>query len=244
MSVSILDLIAAAYLEFNYVAAGEPVPDEDAVFALDKANLVLDEWGADEFYIYNTTIQQFNYTANHQPTLIGATAIAPDFPLPGPRPASIRDAGWMLGNVRIPLDVVDDDAWAATSIKTQTAVTPMKLYYSPSVPNGSIFLWPIPTSSSQIELEMMNILQQIPDLNTKLDLAPGYQNALTLTLAETLESSLGFSPTVSLVGRANKARLSIQQRNVSSPRTGTRDSGMPGGKSSSWNFRTGPVVRK
>jgi hypothetical protein len=243
MSIAILDLIAAAYLEFNFIAAGEPVPDEDAVFALNKMNLILDEWAGDEFYVYNTTIQLFNYTANHQPTLIGPTAVAPDFVLPGPRPVGIRDAGWMLGTVRVPLDILDDDGWSSTSIKTQKAVTPLKLYYTPNVPNGSIFLWPIPTTSSQVELEMENLLQQVADLNTQLDLPTGYQAAMTLTLAETLEHSLGFPPTPGLVAGANRARLKIQQRNVESPRSGTRDVGMPGGKATSWNFRTGPYRR-
>jgi hypothetical protein len=129
----------------------------------------------------------------------------------------------MLGTVRIPLDILDDDGWSSTSIKTQKAVTPLKLYYTPNVPNGSIFLWPIPTTSSQVELEMENLLQQIADLNTQLDLPTGYQAAMTLTLAETLEHSLGFPPTPGVVAGANRARLKIQQRKVESPRSGTRE---------------------
>lgn len=243
MSIAVLDLITAAYLEFNFLAAGEPLQDEDAVFGLQKMNLILDEWSVDEFYVFNKIIQNFNYVANHQPTLIGPTAQAPDFFLAGPRPVEIEDAGWLLGGTRIPVEVIDDSQWAGTSQKNLTAVTPMKLYYSPNVPNGSIFLWPTPTSSGQLELELWSIMQQIASLQSNLDLANGYQAAMTLTLAESLEHSLGFPPTAGLVMGANRARLKVQSKNVESPRSGTRDSGMPGGKASSWNFRTGPIRR-
>ena len=243
MSVLTSDLILAAYLEFNYIAAGEPLPDEDALFGLQKANLILDEWTTDENYVFNRAVQLFNYTANHQPTLIGPTAVNPDITLAGPRVTEVESAGWMLNGVKVPLDVYDDDAWAAVSIKTQTAVSPIALYFSPTVPNGSIYLWPIPTTSSQLELMMWNMLDQIPDLTTQLDLAPGYQMALTMTLAEMLESSIFKTSTPALVANANRARLKIQSRNVESPRAGTRDSGMPGGRASGWNFRTGSFRR-
>ncbi|SRR6266550_168973 len=236
------DLVTLAYQEANMISAEEVLSNDDAQFGLNKLNGILDEWSTDKFYVYNVDTNRYQITPNHQPHLIGPGLIAPDFAA-AQRPMRIENASVILTgqDVGSPIGIQDDDWWAMQALKSQKATIPTDLYYSPNVPNGQIFLWPIPTVANLLELQIWVLVSQIANLQVNLVLAPGYQNAMTLTLAEGLESSLGFPPTASLISRAQRARTKVQSANVTSPRMGTSDSGVPrGGKTlPSYNFRIG-----
>lgn len=239
--MTVADLITAALQEINVCAAGVAPSAADMAFGVSKLNLIFDTWATDEFYVYNKDFNIFPITPNHQPHLIGPGLTAPDYAAVQ-RPVKIAAANLVLTNsvpnVNIPLGIRDDDWWADQRIKTLTGTNPTDLYYSPAVPNGQIFLWPIPTVAYNLELETWALLSQVANSAATLTLPPGYQAALTYSLAE---SWPGVPPDPVLILRAKTARLAIQGSNVASPRMGSVDSGLPsGGKSrSTWNFRTG-----
>lgn len=241
MPIIVADLITAALQEINVSAAGETPSAEEMALGVSKFNLILDTWATDEFYVWNKDFNIFPITPNHQPHLIGPGLTAPDYAAVQ-RPMKIEAANLVLTNsvpnVSIPLGIRDDDWWAQEHIKTLTGTNPTDLYYSPAVPNGQIFLWPVPTVAYNLELEIWTLLSQVSSSAATLTLPPGYQSALTYSLAETWP---GIPPDPLLIGRAKNARLAIQGVNVASPRMGTVDSGVPTGAKarSTWNFRTG-----
>jgi hypothetical protein len=218
MADTVLDLITDAMQEINVVAAGETLAAEDATLGLRKLNGILDEWSARRIYVPNVNFSLYTLTANLQPHTIGPTGTF----VVSSRPVRIENAALVLspsGNsVDIPLRIRDDNWWANQRVKTITTSTPTDLYYSPDMPNGSLYLWPIPNAANGLRLETWSIVDKFADTSTALNLPPGYQRALTLTLAESLAEIYGKTAGAMLTTSAVRARKTIASNNNESPR--------------------------
>src|SRR5439155_146871 len=105
-------------------------------------------------------------------------------------------------------------------------------------PNGSLYLWPIPTQANAIELELWTLLNKVL-LTDTFSLPPGYEEALTLTLAEGLCPPFGRQVDPLLSSNAMKARAIIKSVNSAAPRMDLRD-GIEGGANRAYfNYLTG-----
>jgi len=121
--------------------------------------------------------------------------------------------------------------------RTCPARKPTDLFYSPTFPDGSLYFWPVPTSSYGVQLETWALLNQLSDINDPVggadgdtSIPPGYRNALMLSLAETLlpGASRQLHPTLAVTAAA--ARLAVFGNNSAIPRMSTQDSGRTGGQ--------------
>lgn len=244
------DIVNDALLEINAVGIDDPVEAEDSQLAIRKLNRILDQWAARKVFAYDVAFGLYTLTPNHQPHLIGPGLTSPDFAAAN-RPVRIESASLVLTNstpnaVDVPINVRDDAWWAAQSLKSLATTFPTDLYYSPAVPNGQLFFWPIPTIAYQVRLEMWSVITAVPlDSNGNPDLtqafvaAPAYENALTLTLAEESCDVYGRPMPASLPGRALRARRALQTNNIASPAIASADYGSGSRKRSGFNFYTG-----
>lgn len=152
------------------------------------------------------------------------------------RPAKILNGNIVLNNVspvvRVPLRIRDDDWWAANSVRNITTTLPTDLYYSAQWPNGQLYLWPEPTTTYGLELEVWVNLADIASLTYSFYLPQGYRDAVTYSLAETLCPSYGRPLDATLAAVARKARSVIKALNSVSPTIVTRDPGIPRGSHS------------
>lgn len=244
-TVSALDLIKDALMEIGVYSQGETPSAEDAAFGLSKLNRLFDSWNAKKLNIYNVDFTSYTLTPSLQPHTIGPTGT---FTV-AQRPVRIENASIILTtsspSVRCPLNIRNDDWWANLRVRDILTTLPTDLYYSPSWPNGSLFLWPIPTAAYGIELETWTLLGQIANLTTSISLPPGYQDAVTYTLALTLCPAFAKQPDAVLVGAWQKAMQIIQSVNSAVPRMTTRDFGMPmaGPERPFFNYLTGGFTR-
>lgn len=223
-----LDVVTQALQEINSVAQGETAQAGDAQFALQKFNRMLDEWAAQEKYVYSKTFTEYILTPNLQPHTIGPSGAT--FTVTQ-RPVRIENANIILNTnnpaTNIPLNLRDDDWWSKVRVPGVTSTVPTDLYYSTDWPNGSIYLWPVPTFAYGLQLETWALLNQVPALSSVLNLPPGYLNAIITSLAERLCGPFGMQVSPTLAMEAKNARVAIQGNNLSSPRAMTLDAGMP-----------------
>lgn len=241
-----LDVVAQAMQEINSLAQGEVPSNDDASYCLKKLNRMLDEWAAENRYVYSKVFTAYPLTPNLQPHTIGPSGAT--FTV-SQRPVRIENANIILNSTnpttRIPLNLRDDDWWSKVRVPGVTSTTPTDLYYSPDWPNGSIYLWPVPTAAYEVEIETWTLLSQLPALTTVVNLPPGYLNAIVCSLAERICSAFGAQPAATLVMEAKNARVAIQGNNAQSPRAMTLDAGMPdkgsrkGGGGGGFNWITG-----
>lgn len=245
-SVSALDLIKEALMEIGAYSQGETPSAEDAAFGLSKLNRALDSWSAKKLNLYNVDFNSYTLTPSLQPHTIGPTGAT--FTV-AQRPVRIENAAIIINtsspNVRCPLNIRNDDWWANLRVRDVMTSLPTDVYYSPSWPNGSLYLWPVPTLAYGIELETWTLLSQIPNLTTTISLPPGYQDALTYTLALTLCPAFAKPADPVLVAAWQKAMQIIQSVNSTAPLMTTRDFGMPraGPERPYFNYLTGGFSR-
>jgi len=104
----------------------------------------------------------------------------------------------------------------ATIAKT-TEGTPRHFLYVPSVLLGSLSLYPEPDYAYTLTLTYDAALTSWATLVTDIDLAPGVQSALAISLAEYISEQFSVKLTPGLVGQAANARRMMKRMNMRVP---------------------------
>lgn len=240
--MTVADLLRDALLEIAVYDPVEDVSPQIQALALLRLNSILDLWNAKREATYTVTYPTFTTTDALSPHTIGPSGAT--WTVSTQRPMEILAANRILSSgtslARIPLNIRDQQWWINQPTPNIEDGIPTDLYYSPSWPNGSVYLWPVPNAAFTMELQVRTILGQLATADD-FSLPPGYQRALTLTLAEDLTSPLSVPLSVSLVQKGRDARSAIFGANDGPVRIVTRDAGMPsaGTRSGGFNWRTG-----
>jgi hypothetical protein len=108
-----------------------------------------------------------------------------------------------------------------------TSTIPTDGYYDPSSPNGSLYLYPVPTSAYDVQLWTRYVFATVA-LTDTVTFPQGYEGAIIDTLAEDSAEGLGRQPGPKLVERARRRRADLYALNDPTPRLVTIDGGMPG----------------
>ena len=235
MAVPVLTIVGNALKEHNVYAAGEPIKPADAADVLSVLNRILDSWNAKGATSIAEVFTSFVTTPALQPHTIGPTGT---WVLPV-RPVAIDGASLSLAtNVWTPITVHDDPAWwLAQSLAGATMIT--DLFYSPDLPNGSIYFSGVPTAASTVRLMTRTTLASVL-LTQSLTLAPGYEAALTLTLAEQIARMFHATVSADLKTDAGLARATAFGNNLVIPSLSTAGLGLPGSSGPGWwDYRIG-----
>jgi hypothetical protein len=155
---------------------------------------------------------------------------------------SIEGANLILNNVTpniyIPLNMRDEDWWLSQSVKALDSDVPTDLYYEPSWPNGKLHLWPTPETAYGLELLTRVLLTGALTTSSSIDLPPGYEDAITNTLAERCGPSFHAPVSAELKLEARQARRRVFVNNQKAPNISTADYGLPG-RRGAFNYLTG-----
>ena len=210
-----------------------------------QANILIDRWNAEAKYIYANVFFTGALTPNLQPHLIGPSGTAGFNQAAGiiQRPVKILDANILLNalagppwigqtTVRLTVRVHQDGGnwWAGKKAPGVASVTPTDMYYEPDWPNGSMFIWVVPTVAYPLELLIQTVLLQY-QLTDNVTLPPGGLDAFIMSLAKKISPDFQLPWTPVLEEERREALRAFTNLNVASPALGTRDAGIPGGKS-------------
>lgn len=214
------DIISNALFEIGALAAGETVSAEDSVFALSKLNRLFDNWNAESLYIFGTVLSEFTLTPNHNPHTIGIASTSSDFTVTTGRPSRIDTANLVLTDqspvIYRPLKIVDDAWWMNNPVPSLATQIPYYLYPNYGWPQGQIYLWPVPTTAYKIRLDLWTLFSSMA-LTDTFTFPPGYEDAVTLSLAESLAPTFGKSPSPILIQQAAIARGRVKSMNSEPP---------------------------
>lgn len=221
------DLVTDAFYEVNILGAGEVLEAEDLEFGLGKLNRIVNNWNAKREAVWCDVFSPFVLTPALSPHTIGPTGTW----VVAQRPVTIENMSLLVGTVKIPITMHDREWYENLPIPSMANLYPLDCFYEKDWPNGKLFFYPVPSSAYTVVLSIRTLLTDFAE-SVAYSLPPGYQDALTLTLSESLGSAYpGAVITKDVKDRAKQARAQIFSNNLETPRISTQDAGMPGGRS-------------
>lgn len=201
-----IELITRAMRRAGVLAAGETPDAHDTKDALSTLNGVLEQWSLDGLNVYVRDELTFTPAA-------ASFTVGPSGDVAATRPVRIDAAFSRQGGVDTPVDVVGDDRFAQIGMKNMQG-RPLLLRYRPTLPDGSVDLWPVPGGEHEIHLIVGRQLNRVEHHADELDLAPGYDRALFLTLALDLCTEYQRPIPAGLVELAMDAVASVKRANL------------------------------
>jgi hypothetical protein len=231
---TIRQIVNDAALEIGVVSIGDPPPAEITETLVFRLNRLLDEWNAQHEAMYAQQFLTYTLVPSLAPHTIGPTGATWTTPV---RPVSIESAQLVLDisnpSTYTPIRLRTAQWWGEVQMTpTLESGYPTDLYYEPAWPNGNLNFWVVPTIAYQVQLQVRRLFASVVSTDD-FSLPPGYQSAVTLTLAEQSAVALGRELSGALVSRASQARARIFANNVEPRHLITQDSGMPTAQKSS-----------
>jgi hypothetical protein len=128
------------------------------------------------------------------------------------RPVKIELANIETNGVETPIQILNQDQWAAISDKSQTSDNPLAIYYEETYPLGTINFWPVPSSTNNLVLHSWKRLTTFTSTATTLAFPPGYERMLTHLFAIEFAPEFGkqCSPEVIQIAMDSKAQIKRQ----------------------------------
>lgn len=166
----------------GYKDPSEALSGDDAAQFLAVLNGLVDAWNTSRLYIVASSVISASVSAS--PVSIGAAQT-----LNTARPVRVEGGYVTYSGVDSDLDWITSDEYDAIENKSLASSIPTKAFYSPGLPTGSIYLWPVPSAAVTLSVRVMTQLTQFANLSTDYTLAPGYKRALEYSLAEEIHPS-------------------------------------------------------
>jgi hypothetical protein len=248
MAITGLTIVSDAALELGVIAPGETLEAPVANAVLGVLARLVDNWNADREAISATDFLTFPFTPGLNPHTIGPSGTWAT----ASRPVTVEAATVVLsgGNgpnqVNAPSIRMHDQStgiprwFQSLPLPNITTSYPTDGYYDATWPNGSLYLWPVPSTASHCQIQVRHTLGPYT-LTTTFSLPPGYQDAVTLTLAEAASLICARPVPPLLPMRAAASRARIFANNTGGGALRTHDAGMScaRGVRTTWNYLTG-----
>ena len=178
---TVRDLITDALRDLGAIGVAEIPTAAEEQDALRVLNQMIGMWRTESLMAYSRNEEVFSYLPGQNSYTIGAGG---DFNTT--RPVRIDGAYARDGNGN-DLDIYicrsfQDYADIVSKNATSTLIT--AIYYDPTYPLGTIYVWPVMTNSSySLVLWTWTVLEEYTSVDTVISLPPGYELALWTNLA-------------------------------------------------------------
>lgn len=231
-ALTVQQIIIEGLRELEIAAAGEPVEPEDLQTGLLRFNMFLDTWKAQRLMIFKVLRELYTVSANVTSYTIGpgATWNTPTMPLAIVRAGFVNTAVNPSNPLETPIRVYTDEEWARIGQKTMTSTIVWGVWYrtdfttngaTPPSGTGTIFVFPICTTSGQVALYLPVAIDEVDDsegheadaLATTIIVPPGYRKAMVTTMAMEMADVFGVTPSANLTKKWNSAMKVVKRAN-------------------------------
>lgn len=243
---TVQDFLTRCFRLAGIFAPGDSIPSDDMNDALSVLNDMNGVFNNEELMIYQILDEYHTLAAqtgaNPRPSAItigssGATITAD-------RPQKIEAANIVLTssdpNVEIPLEVLNVQQYAGIPLLNTGTDIPLRLYYVPTWPNGSIYLWPYLNAACKLHLFTWKRLSTALTLATTFTFPDGYNEVMRSNCAVRLCIEWGHPVDPDLRELARTSKAAIMAHN-SRPLLQDCDPAVRGSGQnvSQWNYLTG-----
>jgi hypothetical protein len=222
------EVITAAFQELGIVVSGGSPNANDLAWGLGKMNRMLKSWSADGINLHYRVEESFSLVSGTPSYTIGSGATFDTV-----RPATIEQAFIRDSNHDYQMGIRPAaEYWTLTEKTTEDR--PLKLYYDPAYPNGTIYLYYTPNSAYSMHIVSQKPLLTYVSAATEIVLPGEYEDALVLNLAIRFASRYGKVVSADLRLGAKEAFGNVRAMNLSGQMKGA-DLGLPGRRETTYN---------
>jgi hypothetical protein len=207
---SALDLVKKSMRLIGTLGQGETPTATESTDGLNALNAMLDSWSIERLMVYQILQETFTWTSGQSSRTIGSGG---NFSTT--RPTKLENGFTKISGIDYPYTVVDKDVYDSIIDKTTQSQFPEIISYQQASPLGTIYGWPVPSSSIAIYLNSWKQLQQFSALTTDLALPAGYQRAIEYNLAIELHGEypeIQIPDSVVMIAKSSKAAIKSLNR--------------------------------
>lgn len=211
---TVTQVIQTALRRLAVLAATETVDSADTATGLIIFQDLIAELSGENLIIPYESDESITLVADQGSYTIGENG-TPDKSTPRPlriNSAYITDSG----SINYAVEVITKAQYDNIPDKTQTG-RPFYLYYNPTVPNGTIYLYYVPDAAETLHIIGYKPLTDPAQLSDDLEITTGiprmYHNPLGWMLAEQLAPEYGIEPSLYIQRRAIEGKALIQSVN-------------------------------
>jgi hypothetical protein len=148
----------------------------------------------------------------------GATAtIGPAMTIATARPIRLETASYRIGSIDYPLQLINSAEYDSISMKALASAYPEVMYYDANSPTGLVYVYPVPSTSTQYRIQVMSQLSAFADLDTLYSLPQGYAKMLMYALAIELSPLYQREASATVVRVYVNSMRSLKRANVVVP---------------------------
>lgn len=201
------------------LAANEVPKASEARDGFNALNDMVDAFALETLLVYVIATKEYVLAPGKADYTIGAV-------LPVDWLAASRPTGMGIRNMTVipvsapdqpelPLDMLDADEWANVRLKSTGSTFPTMVRYEPSMPNGTLLFWPVPTEAAHVKVYQPSVLQKFRDLTTEYDFPPGYARMIAFNLASELAAEFGRPVPPEVETKASEYKGNVKRGNIS-----------------------------
>lgn len=217
------EIIKLSMQEIAVLGVGKTPKTGDLDDNLIKLNDMLDE--------YNTNSLMVPYRTQIDHVLNGSRSytIGSGGDINTTRPVYILSAFSTRNEVDYPVYIARAKDEYDRIVKKGITGIPRLVYYEPTVPLGTLYVYYTGDASDTLHLNVRGQLSAFPDTTTDMDLAPGYKKLIYSNLAIEIAPSYEVTASAETVKKAKESMASIKRLNRQSP-VMRFDDGIPRGR--------------
>ncbi len=214
--MALVRVIAAnALIEIGVLQPDETPTPSQAAICLAWIQRMIDAWAANRLTLARQLRTTFTMPSGDTEILIG-TGLA----VPIPVPIAINTINYVIPGsspeVEVPIGQMDEDAYAALSIKALSSALPLQSFYQMNISgvSGTLSLWPEVSQNVTIAIYTPQGIGVPTSLNTDLVGPQGYQDAFHYQLAKRLVTPFGMAMPEALPTLASEAWTTMTRPNI------------------------------
>lgn len=208
-----IELINLALKQSGVLGVGQTASAEDTADSFKLLNMMLAQWSIRRNLVYQIVDTFFTGTGSGTYTV----GLASQFNVA--RPANLISAYCrQLGTPGLPVDyplelIHSATDWGRIALKTMGS-TPMYVWYDPSFPVGTLYVWPVPNSTYQVHIQTLTPLKHFTTPFDDILLPEEYEAAIVYNLAGRLAMFYGLPLPDGVAGLASASLEAIRAANI------------------------------
>lgn len=194
-------------------ASGETLTSDEIADGLEALNAMLDQWWLQRLAVYRIDDSSYSWASGEQTRTIGASGAD----LTDTRPVRLFSAYQRLNSVDYPISVMTSEQYRRIPSKTTSTDLMTHIFYDPTVPNGTLYGYPVPSTTVTIRLQTYQQIKNFALHTTSFSLPPGYEDAMVFNLALRIAPEYEASVNPLVFSNARTTLANIKRINLEVP---------------------------